>query len=69
MIKHQIFVIKYLPVQTQQNKHWQRSFDLFKLINKDNTAMPLTRICSVVVIAFRHDITLQLNVVTVYSTL
>ena len=42
MIKHQIFVNKYLPVQTQQNKHLQRKFDLLKLINKDTTAMPLT---------------------------
>ena len=35
LIKHQIFVSKYLPVQTPRNKHQQRIFDLFKLINKD----------------------------------
>ena len=34
MIKHQIFVTKYLPVQTSRNKHLQRTCDLFKLINK-----------------------------------
>ena len=42
MIKHQIFENKYLPVQTPQNKHWQRIFDMFKLINKDITLMPLS---------------------------
>ena len=39
MIKHQIFVKKHLPVQTPRNKHWQRIFDLFKLIKKDSTVI------------------------------
>ena len=37
MIKHQIFVNKYLPVRTPRYKHYQRIFDLFRLINKDTT--------------------------------
>ena len=40
MIKHQIFVNKHLPVQTQRNEI--NIFGLFKLVNKDTTAMPLT---------------------------
>ena len=35
---------KDLLVQTQRNKYQQKIFDLFKLINKDNTAMPLTKL-------------------------
>ena len=42
MIKHHIFVNKHLPVQIKRNIHWQRIFDLFKRINKDTAAMPLT---------------------------
>ena len=33
---------KHLPVQTQWNKHYQKIYDLFKLINVDAIAMPLT---------------------------
>ena len=36
MIKHQIFVNKYLPVQTQRKE----IFDLFKLINEDTATIP-----------------------------
>ena len=39
MIKHQIFVSKYLPVQTPQNKHYQGTCDLFKLIYKDTAVI------------------------------
>ena len=39
MIKHQIFVSKYLLAQTPRNKHQQRIFDLLKLINKDTTVI------------------------------
>ena len=42
LIQYQSFVNNHLLVQTQQNKHQQRIFDLFKLINKDTTAVPLT---------------------------
>ena len=42
MIKHQIFVNKHLPIQIQQNKHWQKISNLFKLVNKDTTATLLT---------------------------
>ena len=36
------FCKKNLPVQTQQNKHWQKIFNLFKLANnKDTIAIPL----------------------------
>ena len=38
MIKHEIFVNKYLSVQTQRNKYHQRIFYMFKLINRDNTS-------------------------------
>ena len=39
MIKHQVFVNKHLLVQNPGDKHWQRIFDLFKLINKDTTVI------------------------------
>ena len=39
MIKHQIFVSKYLPVQVPGNKHSQRTCDLFKIINKDTAVI------------------------------
>ena len=42
MIKRQIFANKHLPVQTQQKKHYQKIFDLFKLITEDTTGIPLT---------------------------
>ena len=42
MIKHQIFVNKHLTVQTQRNKCQEKIFNLFKLVNKDTTAMTLT---------------------------
>ena len=42
MIKQQILVNKHLPVQTQQNKHFQKIFEFFKLDDKDTTAMPPT---------------------------
>ena len=37
-----IFVNKHVPVQNQWNKHYQKIYDLFNLINEDATAMPLT---------------------------
>ena len=39
MIKHQIFVNKHLPIQTQRKKYYQKIFDLFKLVNKNTTTM------------------------------
>ena len=44
MIKYQILVNKHLPVRAQRNKLWQKILDLFKFINKDTTAMPLTQL-------------------------
>ena len=41
MIKHQIFLNKHLPIQTQRKNYYQKIFDLFKLVNKVTTAMPL----------------------------
>ena len=35
MVKPQILVNKHLPVQTPRNKHLQKIYDLFRLINKD----------------------------------
>ena len=46
MIKRQMFVNKHLPVQGQQNKHYEKICNLFKLVNKDTTAMPLIYVCS-----------------------
>ena len=42
MIKYKFFVNKDLPAHTQRSKHEQKIFDLFKLIIKDTTEMPLT---------------------------
>ena len=42
MIKNRNFFNKHLPVETQENKHWQNIFDLFNFIDNDTTAMPMT---------------------------
>ena len=39
MIKHQIFVSKYLPVQVPRKKTLETSCDLFKIINKDTAVI------------------------------
>ena len=67
MTKYQIFVGKYLPVQTPRNKHSQRRCDLLKLINKDTAVIINILFLSVAFIIFRHDITLHKGAFTVYS--
>ena len=32
-------ISKYIPVQTPRNNHQQRTYDLFKLINKDTAVI------------------------------
>ena len=39
MVKPRILVNKHLLVQTPRNKHLQRIYDLFRLINKDTTVI------------------------------
>ena len=39
MVKPQILVNKHLPVQTPRNKHLQKIYDLFRLINKDTAVI------------------------------
>ena len=68
MIKHQIFVNKHLPVQTQRKVNISKRYStcsnlLIKLLQQYHWGN-----YSFVIITFRHDITLHLRCVTVYPT-
>ena len=69
MIKHQIFVNKHLPVQTQRNemnicKEYSVCSDLLIKILQNATDVILV----LLFITFQHDITWHLGAFTVYST-
>ena len=71
MNKHQILVDKHLPVQTQQKTlaidnrfvqtYWWRYY-----FNATDTIIVLLGSNYIVIITFKHDITLRLGVFTVY---
>ena len=46
------------------NKHWQKIFNLFKLVNKDTTAMPLTELTYYFVPRFFYYLFLMLDGIT-----